>query len=186
MRAVFAALAILLLPGCAHAQTAPDEQPAPIAASTANVIIQALAPSEYVAWAYQWDAVSIRVSRFVHWHIYEPDRRDRPTDAIVRRNGWLSEDGRNVGVSLYGTDDRVTELSVEYDAFNTLELLAALRAQGADVSFQADYESYSEYMVTPPGREAGLLTTRRPCTPENSRAAQRCHNEAMLTLEMPD
>ncbi|HYD89689.1 MAG TPA: hypothetical protein VEA80_19565 [Vitreimonas sp.] len=183
LRAAITGLALLLLPACAHAQEEYAPRPdLPIVRATANVIVEALPESRYRDWGYGWGAVSIRVSRFVHWHIYEPDRRDRPADAIVRRNGWIDGEGTNVGVSVFGDDDSVTLLSFEFDDFHALDLLEALRAAGAEVSFQADYESYSEHIVTPPGREAGLLTTRRVCTPEGSRAARRCHNEAELTF----
>jgi hypothetical protein len=185
MRAALIALAIALLPGCAHAQDGRvDRSETPIVRAAANVIIHALPENRYRAWGYRWDATSIRVSRIVHWHIYEPDPRDRPADAIVRRNGWIEAPGVQIGVSVFGRDAAVTALSLEYNEFTNLDLLDALADAGANVSFQADYESYSEYVITPPGREAGLLTMKRICTPEGSRAAQRCHNEAELTFEI--
>jgi len=183
LRSALTSLALMLLPACAHA----EEEYVPradlaIVQATAHILIQALPESRYSDWGYGWGPVSARVSRFMHWHIFEPDPRDRPPDAIVRRNGWIDGAGVNVGVSVFGNDDSVTMLSFEYHTFQTLDLLAALRAAGAEVSFQADYESYSEYIVTPQGRAPGLLTTRRVCTPEGSRAAPRCHNEAELTF----
>ena len=185
MRAAFIALAIALLPACAHAQEGRiDRSETPIVRATANVIMQALPESQYRAWGYRWDAVSIRISRLVRWHIFAPDPRDRAPDAIVRRNGWLEAPGVQIGVSVFGGDENVTALSFEYDEFTNLDLLDALGDAGANVSFQSDYESYSEYIVTPPGREAGLLTLSRSCTSERSAAAQRCHNTAELKFEL--
>lgn len=185
MRAVLTALAIALLPACAHAQEGRiDRSEAPIVRAIANVIVQTLPENQYRAWGYRWDAVSIRISRVVRWHIFAPDPRDRALDAIVRRNGWLEAPGAQIGVSVFGNDENATALSFEYDEFTNLDLLDALRDAGADVSFQSDYECYSEYIVTPPGREAGLLTLSRSCTSEHSAAAQRCHNAAELKFEL--
>lgn len=185
LRAALFALAILAAPSCAHAQEGRfDRSETPIAIATANVIIQALPESQYANWGYRWDAMTIRITRLVRWHIYAPDPRDRPADAIVRRNGWLETPGASVGVSVFGNDETVTALSFDYNDFTNLDLLDALRDAGVQVSFQADYESYSEYIVTPPGREAGLLTLSRTCTSPRSAAAQRCSDGAELKFEL--
>jgi hypothetical protein len=181
LRSMFAAVVLLLGPA-AGAQERQSLRDDPIVRAAANVLIQTLAPSGQGDWRYDWGAVSPRVSRLVHWHIFEPDPRDRPAGAIVRRNGWLEVPGKQIGVSVFGDDDHVTMLSMEYREFHNLDLLEALAAEGAQVTFRADYESYSEYIVTAPGREAGLLTVRRICTSPRSAAAQRCHNEAELTF----
>jgi hypothetical protein len=186
LRAFITALALMFAPVCASAQINDETRAdAPIVRATAQVMIAALAPSDYGAWAYQWDAVSIRVSRLMHWHLFAPDDRDRPPDAISRRNGWISEEGRTIGVSAFGLDDRVIKLTFEVNAFHTLYLLEALRAEGVEVSFQGEDESSSEYVITPPGREEGMLTSTRICTSPQSRAAQRCHNEITLAFELP-
>jgi hypothetical protein len=181
LRAALAAFVLLLAPAVG-AQERHNLRDEPIVRAAANVLIQTLAPSGQGDWRYDWGAVSSRASRFVHWHIFEPDPRDRPADATVRRNGWIEAPGKQIGVSVFGGDRRVTMLSMEYHEFHNLDLLEALAAEGAQVSFQADYESHSEYIITPPGREAGLLTMRRVCTSPRSAAAQRCHNEAELTF----
>jgi hypothetical protein len=59
------------------------------------------------------------------------------------------------------------------------------RAQGVEVRFQSEDESSSEYLVAPPGREAGLLTSTRICTSPESRAAQSCRDELTLAFEPP-
>jgi hypothetical protein len=181
MRLVVLALALVFAPA-GQAQERQSLRDEPIVRAAANALIQTLAPSSYGDWSYHWGAVSSRVSRHVHWHIFEPDPRDRPADAIVRRNGWIEAPGEQIGASVFGDDRRVTMLSLEYNEFHNLDLLEALRAEGAEVSFQADYESYSEYIVTPPGRQAGLLTVRRTCTSSRSAAGQRCINSAELTF----
>ncbi len=183
-RAAAAAIALLMLPSCAHAQSE-AEPDAPIVQATARVIAEALAPNDAGAWAYTWDAVSIRISRHMHWHVPRPDPIDRPPDALTQRNGWIGAGGGNVGVSAIGLDDRVIKLTFDVDDFHTLHLVQALQAQGVEVSFQSEDESSSEYLVTPPGREGGMLTSTRICTSSESRAAQRCHDELTLAFELP-
>ncbi|MEQ1820221.1 MAG: hypothetical protein ABL871_16585 [Terricaulis sp.] len=186
-RAVLAALALAILPSCAYAQDGRiDRSETPIVRATANAIIQSLSESQYRDYGYRWDATSIRISRLIHWHIFEPDPRDRATDAIVRRNGWLDEAGGQVSASVFGDDEKVTSLSFEYSTFTNLDVLDALRDAGADVNFQADYETYSEYIIAAPGREPALLTTRRTCAPDNMASMQRCENGAEVTFELPD
>jgi len=175
---IFAALALLVTP--ARAQ----DEPTPVAA-VAELMVKALAPRSYGDWAYRWGAVSIRISRDMHWHLFEPDARDRPADAVARRNGWITVRGQSVGISAFGGDQFVTHLTFELPAASTLTLVEALRMAGAEVSFQADYETYSEYVVTPAGRRPGLLTSTRICTSPQSAAAQRCHDEMTLTFGAP-
>lgn len=176
---IFAALALLVTP--ARAQ----DEPTAVTA-VAQLMVKALAPSSYGDWAYRWGAVSIRISRDMHWHLFEPDARDRPADAVARRNGWINVRGQNVGISAFGGDEVVTHLTFDLPAASTLALVEALRAEGAEVAFQADYEAYLEYVVTPAGRDTGLLTSTRICTSPFSAAAQRCHDEMTLTFGVLD
>ena len=187
MRAALVVLAFAALTACAQTQgeVAPDPERGG-ARDVADIILQALPETQNRDWGYRWDAVSTRVSGRVHWHIYAPDARDRPDEFRVERNGWLSAGARQIGVSVFGTDERVTMLSFEYAGFSSLELLEGLRVAGATVSFQSDYETYSEYIVTPPGRATGVLTMRRTCTPERAALAQRCQDSAELTFEPLD
>lgn len=152
-------------------------------AAAARVIIEALAPSSYGDWAYRWDAVSIRVSRYMHWHLYGPEPRDRAEEE-VRRNGWVDVEGQDVGVSAFGGDTHVTSLSLDLPlAVAPRDVLDAIRAAGAEVSFQADFETYSEYWIAPPGRDGATLSSHRICTSPRSAVAPRCHDELMLTFE---
>lgn len=187
LRIALAAAALALLPACAHAQDGRiDQSETPIVRATANAIIQSLSESQYRDYGYRWDATSIRISRLIHWHIYQPDPRERESDAIVRRNGWLDEIGAQVSVSVFGNDEKVTTLSFSYSAFANLDVLDALRDAGVDVNFQADYETYSEYIVAAPGREPALLTMRRTCTPDSMASMRRCENGAEVTFELAD
>lgn len=180
MRFAFAALTIVMLPACTHAQ---GEAARPAEQAVAQVMIEALAPSSYGDWAYRWDAVSVRVSRHMHWHISKPDARDRPPDAAARRNGWIEAPGKQIGVSAFGGDEAVTSLNFETDAFHTLELVDALRQAGVEVRFQGDDESSSEYVITPQGRDYGVMRSARVCTSPESGAAERCHHEIELTFD---
>lgn len=154
--------------------------------ATANAIIQSLPESQYRDYGYRWDATSIRISRFIHWHIYEPDPRDRAPDAIARRNGWLDIEGATVEVSVFGNDDKVTMITFGYSGFTNLDVLDALRDAGVGVSFQADYDTYSEYLITLPGREPALLALRNSCTPDNMASARRCETSAEIEFGEPD
>ncbi len=182
LRAALTALALLAFTGCAHAQVSDRETRA--AEATARVIIQALAPETYGDWAYRWDALSARLSRHMHWHLYGPDI-EQPPDAVVRRNGWIDGEGSQIGVSANGVAERVSHLTFEVHALNTLTLLEALRAQGAQVSFQADWEESSDYVVSAPGRDSAMLTSTRICRPPESRAGPSCHTELTLAFELP-
>jgi hypothetical protein len=187
MRIALAALAFALLPACAHAQNdRVDRSEAPVVRATANAIIRSLPESQYSDYGYRWDATSIRVSRYIHWHIYAPDPRDRAPDAIVRRNGWLDVEGATVEVSVFGDDDEVTMLSFGYAEITNLDVLDALRDAGAAVTSRADYETYSEYLLAPPGREPALLRLGHSCTPDNMASARRCESSAEIMFESPD
>lgn len=184
MRGAILSIALIFLPACAHAQGDPiGRGDLPDVRATANVIIRALPETQYREYGLRWDAMSIRVSRFVRWHIYAPDGRGRAPDTVVQRSGWIDGDAIDIDVAVFGDDDHVTMMTFKYDRFNALDLLESLRREGAVVSFQADYETYSEYLVTPLGREAGLLTMRRVCPREGAASLRVCHDSAELTFD---
>ena len=186
MRALLLSLVLGLLPGAAFAQDDAERAARdPSVQTTAQVIVQALAPSDYGNGAYHWGVLSIRVSRFMHWHLPDPDDRDRPPDAILERTGWIGEQGTLVGVTARGLDDRVLSLEFDLSGLYVLHVTQALEAQGVEVSFVGDDESSSEYVITPPGRESGQLVSRRVCTPEGSRAARACRTTLTLAFEAP-
>ncbi|MDZ4691208.1 hypothetical protein [Terricaulis sp.] len=179
LRSLALAFAIMLAPAAYAQDERRAEADLPEVRATAEVIFEALPPD--VAGSAGWDAISIRISRLVHWHVYGPDPRDRPLSALVRRHGWIEGVEQDVDLTVEGDDAGVRSLAFGY-LFLGLDLLTAVRERGAAVSFQADYETYSEYIVSAPGREPALLTLTRRCTPPGSRARYRCENGATLTF----
>jgi uncharacterized protein with beta-barrel porin domain len=75
-----AVLAMAMLSSQASAQDQPTAEQA-----MARVIHGALAPSSLGDWRYRWDAVSIRISRDMHWHLVSPDDADEEMDNERRR-----------------------------------------------------------------------------------------------------
>lgn len=155
----------------------PQEASSPFSGAVALVITEALAPESYGAWAYRWDAVSIRVSRHMHWHLAAPDSSNRATGAEVVRNGWVSRDGRISGVSAVGDDEGVRALRFELREGESAAILSAIRMRGAAVESVA----VNSYRVTPPDRRPGILAESRRCSSPQSRAAPTC--AVTLTLE---
>jgi len=166
-RGIIAAIA-LLLAACAHASPAAegDER------AVAQVMIAALADPSLEG--RRWEVLIARLSPAVRWQA--------ALDESTKRTGRIEEGGR-ISVSAEGAQDRVTTLTFAVEGFTTLALLEALRAEGADVSFQADYESYSEYVVNAPGREPALLTSASTCSPLEERPTIECRETAILAFE---
>lgn len=162
----------------AQAEELPSDQ------AMARVMASALAPTSYGDWAYRWDAVSSRVSSLMHWHLPDPDDRDRPTGAEVRRNGWINSVGRQIGVSAFGGDDGVRALTFRSnDDVDVETLLGALHAQGVEVEIRSE-ATRLVYVLTPAGRRSGVLTAVTECTSPHSRAAQRCWTDYTLELAL--
>lgn len=181
LRALTVAIAIMLASEAYAQSERRPEADLPEVRATAEVIAEALPPISHGAQRLQWDAVSIRISRLVHWHLYGPEPRDRPADAPVRRHGWIEGVEQDVDLIAEGGDAELRSLTFGY-IFHGIDLVTALRERGAEVSFQADYETYSEYIVSASGREPALLTLTSRCTPPHSRARYRCENGAVLTF----
>ena len=171
LRAGVIFICAVMLASCAHQRINDPGHPA--VAATAQFIIQALAPGE--SENYRWDAFVERVSGASQWRAPEPGARDGEN----RREGRLSTHAAIIAI---GEGEDVRTLSIETDSFHALALLEALRRAGAEVSFQADYESYSEYIVTPPGRDFGLLTTNSTCIPFDPQPGEVCRNYVTLTF----
>lgn len=144
--------------------------------AAAFLISQALAPAQY-DWGTGWGPVSVRTARHMHWHLFEPDPRNREPDAIVRRNGWIDGPGYSLGVSVFGNDTNVTELSFEFarDVAGRGEtLLEALAAEGVAVTAVRDEEDSGEYRIAAPEKRDATLLRQRECTSPYAAAAQRC------------
>lgn len=179
MRSLLVALALTLSASCTHAPVI-DQEEERAADIVARIIIEALAPASYGDWAYDWGAVSARVSRHMHWHVFGPDPRELEEGAVARRNGWISARGQSVGISAFGDRESVTHMTFEVRDGTTLDYLEALRAVGTDVSFAADWEESSDYVVGVPGRDSAELTSTRICRPPESRAGPSCRIELTL------
>jgi hypothetical protein len=182
MRSALLALA-LLTTSCAHAP-APLQEEERAEQIVARIMIDALAPESHGDRAHNWAAVSARVSRHMHWHLFGPDPRELEQGAVARRNGWISARGQSVGISAFGDRTNITHMTFELRDGQTLDYLAALRAAGAEVSFAADWEESSDYVLSAPGRESAELTSTRICRPPESRAGPSCHDELTLRLTL--
>jgi|CXWL01.1.fsa_nt_gi hypothetical protein len=181
MRALLVFVVALL---CAVAPARADEQAISAERLTARLMIEALAPSSYGEWAYDWGPVSARVSRHMHWHIFEPDPRDRPADYVARRNGWIDAPGRDVSVSVFGGEQRVGELSFTFNARDDeLLVIAALRAEGAGVDVVRETDESGEYRLAIAEHEPAVLRVEHRCTSPRSAAAQRCWSTYTLRFD---
>lgn len=162
-------------------------------AAMASVIQAALAPDSYGDWRYNWDAVSIRISSKMHWHLAGPDKPD--TGDIIRR-GWISAKGIQIGVTAAGQNETVSSLSFEVkswprDSDEQTSLLAALADKGVKVvetGRRAPPDLYYTdipviaYRLSAPDRDDGVLTRHFYCTPPGSAAARRCTTTYELEL----
>lgn len=154
-----------------------------IETATARVMIEALAPSSYGDWAYDWSAVSIRVSRHMHWHLPDPDPRGRPEHAEVRRTGWIGASGAQVGVAALGAEYGVRLLAFNFGGGDDRDaLFAALHAAGAQIDVVSESNRSGRYVLAAPERDAAILDRTLSCTPPGSRAARRCWTDYTLTF----
>jgi hypothetical protein len=173
LRAALTAASVLMLTSCAHERS--NDPAHPVAASAAHFIVAAVAPVDD-GDEYRWEAFTARVGNLMEW-------RGPPgatPEGGVRREGRLR--GTEIGVVATGDATYVTALSIDTNTVNGLTMLEALRATGADVSFQGDFESYSEYVLTPAGRDIVLLTTNSTCIPFDPHPDEPCRNYVTLTL----
>lgn len=180
-----AAIAFLAALVCtpAHAQ----EQPTTTQA-LAELIHEALPRTSSGEADNSWDAVSIRISSLMHWHLASPDAADA---VEIRRRGWLAADGDQIGITAYGDRERVTALAFEgaFSAYSfqppldDRELFAALAERGVTAS-EIERRTIAEelslplghiaYALSAEGRHAARFTSSTHCTPSGSRAARRC------------
>lgn len=175
LRAALVAVLALALTSCAHERSNDAEDPAVTA--VARFIIQAISPAQ--PEDYSWEAFNERVAGSLSWrspHYSAVMIRD------VRRPGTLIGPGGGQSVTILGEGTQIRMLSINTNSFHGLALLEALRRAGADVSFQGDYESYSEYIVTPAGGDFALLTTNSTCIPFDPQPGEVCRNYITLTF----
>ncbi|MEZ6030437.1 MAG: hypothetical protein R3C46_11875 [Hyphomonadaceae bacterium] len=177
------AAAVAALP--ASAQDQPMAEELKPERAMAIVIRNALAPESYGDWRYNWDAVSIRISSNLHWHLAGPD--DPDADLITRR-GWISAAGQQIAVMASGEGETVSALDFEVNSWRrgadeAADVLAALAAEGITATeverrdapeFSNTDEPVIVYRLSVPKRDAGNLTRSVSCTPPGSAAARRC------------
>jgi hypothetical protein len=175
LRAALTAAFAVLLTSCAHERSNDAEDPAVVA--VAYFIIHAVAPVE--SEDYSWEAFSARVAESLAWR---SPQSSAVLEAVVRREGRLTGRGGGQGVVIVGDRAHVRTLSIDADSFHAVALLEALRAAGAEVSFQGDYESFSEHVLTPAGRDVALLTTNSTCIPFDPQPGEVCRNYVTLTF----
>ncbi|MFN3462486.1 MAG: hypothetical protein ACK4X1_00290 [Terricaulis sp.] len=166
MRFITLVFALVLSPPAqAHEELEPS-------AAIAGVIVQALAPVSYGDWAYDWGALSARISGRMRWHLFEPDPPERPPNYVAQRNGWIDADGQSIGVSASGDEDDVRELSFEVRRLD-IDVLGALAATGVTVETLRQSEGQSHYRLVADERRPGWLTRTRECTHPRSRELSR-------------
>jgi hypothetical protein len=174
LRGALTAAFVLALASCAHERS---RDPAhPVAASASDFIIEAIAPADD-GDQYRWEAFTARVSGSMQWSAPP----GTTPEGGVRREGRLR--GSGLGVVATGDATYVTALSIDANAVHGQTMLDALRANGrAEVTFQGDYESYSEYVITPAGADIALLTTNSTCIPFDPQPGEVCRNYVTLTF----
>jgi hypothetical protein len=175
LRATLTAAFAVLLTSCVHWRSNDAEDPAVTA--VAAFIIEAIAPAENED--YRWEAFSERVANSLAWR---SPHSSAVLVADVRREGRLTGRGGGQSVIISGDRAHATTLSIDTNSFHQLALLEALRRAGADVQFQGDFESYSEHIITPAGRDVALLTTNSTCIPFDPQPGEVCRNYVTLTF----
>jgi diadenosine tetraphosphate (Ap4A) HIT family hydrolase len=185
-----ALLCLLALAPMAAAQEAPHdaEQAAEPTArqAMAKVIAEAMVPTSRYNYGRDWDALSVRISRHLHWHLAPPDEvTDITSTTGIRRNGWIEDGKEQIGVSAYGfqTVDSLTfALSPRFASTEPEEddtIIAALTAIGVTPSPAPSPPNFSGIATTvwnldAEGRDQAHLTRSILCTPEGSAAARMC------------
>jgi hypothetical protein len=182
--------AVVALAACAH--TPINDANAPVVQETARVLLASISRHEETlafadAVGDQWPAFEARMAPMaeqLHWRCGEPIPPG--AEDAARCRGWMQMDGARINIAAVGNSDRVLRLEFEHnDEFTALSFLNALRAQGAEVDFQSDYETYSEYVVQAPGRTVALLTTVAHCSPFEREPGERCAQTLILTYDVP-
>ncbi len=164
----------MLLASCAHERSNDSRDPSVIAVT--QFIIQAISPAQNED--YSWDAFSARVASSMDWR----STQSVTEDGAVRREAHLTGRGGGQRIVALGDATDIRTLSIDTNTFQGLALLESLRSAGASVEFQGDFESYSEHIVTPSGRDVALLTTNSTCIPFDPQPGEVCRNYVTLTF----
>jgi hypothetical protein len=195
---------LLALAPIAAAQEAPHEaeQTAEPTArqQMARVVAEAMVPTSRNNYGRDWDALSVRISRHLHWHLAPPDQAADITSATgIRRNGWIEDGTEQIGVSAYGfqTVDSLTfALSPRFaspeppitDSGEDDTIIAALKAIGVAASPAPSQPTFSgiataTWDLDAEGRDRAHLIRSILCTPEGSAAARMCGATYELVLK---
>ena len=193
IRDAAAMLALVVLASPANAQDAPTAE-----AAMARVIHGALAPSSLGDWRYRWDAVSIRISRDMHWHLAGPDDADAET---ITRNGWILGGGLQIGVSAHGSGDTVAGLTLDYyrwpqfdgEPLPVIAALAELGVEATEIARKDAPDFYHAdapivvYRLSAPGRDSAELTQSVQCTSPRAppRSGAACPTHSSLAADGP-
>jgi hypothetical protein len=161
----------------------------------ARVIAEAMVPTSRYNYGRDWDALSVRISRHLHWHLAPPDQAADITSATgIRRNGWIEDGKEQIGVSAYGfqsVESLTFALSPKFASTEPEEddtIIAALTAIGVTPSPAPSPPSFSGISETvwnldAEGRDRAHLTRSILCTPEGSAAARMCGATYELVLK---
>lgn len=185
---------IALAPLAGAQQAEPAAAPTP-RQGMARVMFEAMIPTTQVKYGRDWDAMSIRVSRHMHWHLAPPDQTADPTSSVgIRRNGWIEDGFAQIGVSAYGRDSvdsltfalSPTMLSSQPDADD--DVIAALTAIGVTATSTPSQPSFSAistaaWELTAMDRMPARLLRSTLCTPEGSAARRMCGATYELVLK---
>lgn len=139
-------------------------------------LIDAVSPGD--SEAYSWDAFTQRVSA-IEWRSTGPGADD---GAEMRRGGRITGRGGGQDVIALGDATQIRTFSINANSFTHAALLESLRSAGATVEFQGDFESYTEYVFTPSGRDVAMLTTNSTCIPFDPQPGEVCRNYVTLTF----
>jgi hypothetical protein len=192
---------ILALARVAAAPDASREREAPTARQAmARVILEAMVPTSRTNYGRDWDALSVRISSYMHWHLAPPDQaRDVNTSTGIRRNGWVGDGTEQIGISAYGFEsvDSLTfalsprlastePAAADPDADDTV--IAALKAIGVTATPFPPPPNFSgiatmAWNLDADGRDRTQLTRSILCTPEGSAAARMCGATYELALK---
>lgn len=173
LRAALSVVFALMLVSCANQRSSNPSHP--VAAAAAHFIVQAIGLTES-GDEYRWQTFEARVADGVRWRAPSSTL----ADGAVRRDGVLMGSGINIVAT--GDATYVTALSIDTDAVNGVAVLEALQQAGSEVSFQGDFETYSEYVVTPRGRDTAVVAAKSICSPFDPHPEEPCRNYVTLTL----
>ncbi|MEE2566389.1 hypothetical protein [Hyphobacterium marinum] len=150
-----------------------QNDPAPTVFDRMAETITAAAPRTGDPVPNAWSAVSIR-ARAARWHLAEPD----DGDGWYHRVGWVSENGRSIGIAACGPEAGVTALGFAFSGDDNTPLLEALDRAGHLTEEAGDGEPVWRFEAQ--GHVPARISFSVWCTPEGSAAAHSCRTSAVI------